>query len=60
MADKYTNYKRKFNEDKYDRLYITVPKGHKSTIGQAAELVDESINEFVSKAIDERMERLGY
>ena len=56
MADKATNYKRAFNEKSYDRLAITIPKGHKATIQAAADKEQESINSYVNKAVLARME----
>lgn len=58
MAQKTTDYKRKFNEEKYDRLYPYVSKGRKAEIQAAAEAEGESLNDFIVKAIDERMERI--
>lgn len=53
-----TDYKRKFNEQKYDRLAITIPKGEKDKIKAHAEKRDNgSINGFVNRAIRETMER---
>jgi uncharacterized protein (DUF1778 family) len=57
MLDKYTDYKRKFNEKAYDRLNPFVPKGRKAEIQAAADALGESLNDFIVKAIDERMER---
>ena len=42
----------------YDRLYPFVPKGHKAKIQAAADTLGESLNDFIVKAIDERMERI--
>ena len=50
--------KQRYNEKAYDRLAITVPKGHKDTIQAAASAQGESLNGFVNTAIDERIERL--
>ena len=65
MGDKHTDYKRQFNADNYDRLYLTVIKGHKSKLKAIAvaqinadKPKGESLNEFIIKAIDERIERL--
>lgn len=55
---KSTDYKRQFNAQKYDRLYPYVPKGRKAEIQAAADAVGETLNEFIVKAIDERMERM--
>ncbi len=50
--------KAKYNAKTYDRLYPFVPKGRKAEIQAAADAVGESLNDFICKAIDERMERL--
>lgn len=52
-----TDYKRQFNEQKYDRLYPYVPKGRKAEIQAAADAAGETLNEYIVKAIDQRMER---
>lgn len=57
---KMTDYKRQFNEQKYDRLYPYVPKGRKAEIQAAADTAGETLNEFIVEAIDERMERLKH
>ena len=59
MAKKSTDYKREFNAEKYDRLYVTVPKGHKAEIQACADSQGISINKLVEQAIDERMERIS-
>lgn len=53
---KSTDYKRAFNEQAYDRLAVTIPKGHKATVQAAAEQEGESINGFTNKAL---LARLG-
>ena len=50
--------KRRYNEKAYDRLQLVVPKGKKAAIKECADGQGESLNAFVSRAIDERMERL--
>ncbi|WP_312279293.1 hypothetical protein [Oscillibacter sp.] len=50
--------KAKYNAKAYDRLYPFVPKGRKAEIQAAADAVGESLNDFIRKAIDERMERM--
>jgi predicted HicB family RNase H-like nuclease len=52
----------KYNAKSYDRLYPFVPKGRKDEIQTMADAQNpkESLNEFIVKAIDERMERLGH
>ena len=53
-----TKAKNKYNSKAYDRLNIIVPKGRKETIQAAAQAQNESLNGFVTTAIDERIERL--
>lgn len=52
-----TDSKRKYNEKAYDRLAITVPKGQKVNIEQAANECGESVNLYVQRAILARMGR---
>lgn len=56
MADKAkaTNYKRKFNADNYDRVELTVKKGAKSKLQDAAKEKGESINGYIKNAIKEQ------
>lgn len=49
----------KYMKNNYDRLEIKVPKGRKEAIQAAAQAQNESLNSFVTTAIDERMARLG-
>ena len=55
--NKTTAYKQRFNEQAYDRLAITIPKGQKATVQAAADAAGESINQYTSKAILARMGR---
>ena len=48
MAKKTTDYKRAFNEQNYDRLAITIPKGQKAAVQAHAESKGESINGLVN------------
>lgn len=47
----------KYSKKNYDRLELKVPKGRKAEIQAAADSAGESLNGYVSKAVDERMER---
>ena len=47
---------RKYNENNYDRLYITVAKGKKEVIKERAELQGLSLNEYVVKVIEKSLE----
>lgn len=48
----------KYNAKAYDRINIAVPKGRKEAIQAAADTMGQSLNGFVSTAIDERLERM--
>ena len=50
-------YQNEFNKRNYDRIEIKVPKGKKAVIKAAATEAGQSVNEFISQAIDERMEK---
>ena len=52
-----TRAKNKYNAKAYDSLRIVVKKGRKEIIKAHAEARGESINGFVSRAIDEAMAR---
>lgn len=41
----------------YDRINLTVPKGHKEMIQAHAAGQGESVNGFIGRAIEEAMER---
>ncbi len=49
--------KNKWNKENYDRIEIIVPKGKKDQIKAAADARGESVNSYINKAVDERMER---
>lgn len=55
---KQTEWSRAYNKKTYDRLYPFVPKGRKAEIQAVAETQGETLNEFIVKAIEERMKRL--
>ena len=59
MADtsKYTAYKNQFSKENYDRVNLTVPKGHKSVLQAHAETQGESLNSFINRAANETMQR---
>lgn len=54
-----TEYKNQWMKENRDTKLLTLPKGRKAEIQAAADAVGESLNDFITKAIDERMERLG-
>ena len=47
----------KYNAKAYDRIGLMVPKGQKDTIKAHAESQGESVNGFISRAIENQMER---
>lgn len=49
----------RYNEKAYDRINIAVPKGKKAVIKAHAESIGESINGYINKAIEEKIERDG-
>lgn len=50
-------YQNEYNKLNYDRIEIKVPKGKKEVIKEAAKGVGQSVNEFISQAIEERLEK---
>lgn len=59
MSEARTRANRKWNEANLDRLYVTVPKGAKEEIKSAASAAGESVNGYIKRAIEMRMEREG-
>ena len=47
----------RYNAKAYDRINIAVPKGKKDVIKKYADRSGDSINGFITKAIDEKIER---
>lgn len=47
---------QKYAKTHLDRLYITVPKGQKEIIQAAAEAQGESLNAYIKRAVEMRME----
>ena len=45
--------------ERYDRISVLVPKGKKDIIKECAAANGESVNEYIGRAIDERMTRNG-
>ena len=52
-----TRAKNKYTAKAYDRIALQVKKGRKDIIKAHAENRGESLNGFINKAIDEKMER---
>lgn len=52
-----SEYKNKFNAEKYDRVGLMLPKGKKQEVKEHAEKKGESMNGFIIRAIDETMQK---
>jgi hypothetical protein len=52
-----TRAKQKYNAANYDRLYPYVPKGRKAIYEAAAEAAGVSLNDYIIRALDEKVER---
>ena len=48
---------RKWNENNLERIYVTVKKGQKAIIENAALQNNQSLNAYINQAITEKMER---
>lgn len=46
----------KYVKNNYDRMELTVPKGGREKIKAAAAAVGESVNQYIQKAVELRME----
>ena len=57
MGKASTKAQNKYISKKYDRISLVVEKGKKETIKEHAEAFGESLNGFINKAIDEKMQR---
>ena len=47
----------KYVKNNYDRINVTFPKGQKEKIAAEAAAVGESVNGYIKKAIEQRMEK---
>lgn len=47
----------KYESANYDKILLRLPKGKREVIQTAAEKAGESLNGYIKKAVDERMER---
>ena len=52
-----STYRNEWIAEKLDRINLTVPKGRKEIIKAHAAAHGESVNGFISRAINEAMER---
>lgn len=58
MGTPRTRASNKYQSKAYDRINLVVPKGRKAELQAAAQEQGESLNGFISKAIEERTERM--
>ena len=47
----------KYVKNNYDRINVTFPKGQKEKIAESAKAAGESVNGYIKKAVEQRMER---
>ena len=57
MGKASTKAQNKYIAKAYDRVNLTMPKGKKDAVQAHATQQGESVNAFISRAIDEAMER---
>lgn len=50
-------YDNEYVRNNYDRISVTVPRGHKAQYQEHAEQRGESLNGFIQRAIRETIER---
>ena len=47
----------KYQKEKYDEIKVRVPKGRKEIIQVHAQIKGETVNGFITRAIDETLDR---
>ena len=57
MAERKAKWQNDYIARTYDRVNLTMPKGKKEVVQARAEAQGESVNAYINKAIDQRMER---
>ena len=57
MVNRKAEWQNKYIAKAYDRINLTVPKGKKETISNAAQQAGQSVNPYINQAIDERMKK---
>lgn len=56
MAERKAKWQNDYIARTYDRINLTVPKGDKEQIAQAAAEAGQSVNAYINQAIKMRME----
>lgn len=54
-----TEYKNKWQQENRERINLAVPKGYKAKVKERADAAGDSLNGYIVKAIDEKIERDG-
>ena len=49
-------YQNDYNREKYDRVNLTMKKGKKALVKEAAAAAGQSVNEFINYAIDKALQ----
>ena len=57
MAERKAKWQNDYIARTYDRVNLTMPKGRKEVIQAKADAHGESVNAYINKAIEQRMER---
>ena len=57
MGTAHTKAQNKYIAKAYDRINLTVPKGQKEIIKNHADKMGESVNGFITRAIEEAMKK---
>ena len=55
-----TEYKNRWQAENRERINLVVPKGFKAIVRHAADNTNESLNGYIKKAIDSRLELDGF
>ena len=51
-------YNNEYNKRTYDRINLTVPKGYREVIRDAANANGESVNEFILRLVRDEIENI--
>ena len=46
----------KYVQNHYDRINVTFPKGYKNILKEKAEAADQSVNEYIKQAVQDRID----
>lgn len=59
MATRKAKWQNDYIAKAYDRINLTVPKGQKEAIQEAAKQTGESVNGFIWRLVQAELDRLG-